>query len=254
MAKKYSDLTEEEKAKRREAVKRHSKRKHAALALAAGREPFVPGRPRQFSDEERLERRKIAVQKYKDANADRLRADAARRAREKRHAKALAEGRTPGKIGREFSPNPLTPEQKKQRRRELYQERHGDHARKHGREYYAENREKILEYHEQRRRSDSGYRETHNVHNRNRRAKLKGAPEKHSRKDIQWLWDKQNGCCVFCLKPLIRGKFHVDHHIPLARGGSNDRKNLRLLHKKCNLEKSWRDPLEHAKEHGMLFW
>lgn len=57
-----------------------------------------------------------------------------------------------------------------------------------------------------------------------------------------------------CLKPLIKNKFHVDHHMPLVLGGSNDRSNLRLLHQKCNLSKGARDPAEHALQNGLLCW
>lgn len=255
MRKRYSELTEEQKEKRREAVKRHSKRKHAEAAIAAGREPFVPGRPREFSDEERLERRRIAIQKYKDANAEWLRADAARRGREKRRAKAIAMGREPAKSGHRYSVKPRTKEERLALRRKIHAERYRKKASAKARADYAANPEKFIERQRKLKlENPEKYRAYKATGGRNRRARAGGNDGKHKSADIEFLWTAQKGHCVFCLKPLIRGKFHVDHHVPLALGGSNDRSNLRLLHRKCNLEKSWRDPIEHAREHGMLFW
>ncbi|MCK8788014.1 HNH endonuclease, partial [Roseomonas sp. NAR14] len=47
---------------------------------------------------------------------------------------------------------------------------------------------------------------------------------------------------------------HVDHYVPLALGGSNDRSNLRLLHAACNLSKGARHPIEHGRSLGLLCW
>ena len=71
--------------------------------------------------------------------------------------------------------------------------------------------------------------------------------------DIADLLRMQKGNCSFCLQPL-GSDFHVDHYQPLTRGGSNDRKNLRLLHQSCNLRKHASDPIEHALKNGMLCW
>ena len=57
------------------------------------------------------------------------------------------------------------------------------------------------------------------------------------------LWTNQGGWCPLCdiPLPLNRRQVHVDHKIPVARGGSNDLDNLQVVHKRCNLVKNCRD-------------
>jgi 5-methylcytosine-specific restriction endonuclease McrA len=81
---------------------------------------------------------------------------------------------------------------------------------------------------------------------RNRRAKLKGLVGSHSIEDINDLLKAQNGRCVYCACD-IRGAFQVDHIIPVSRGGRNDKANLQLLCKACNLDKRDKDPVEYSK-------
>lgn len=50
--------------------------------------------------------------------------------------------------------------------------------------------------------------------------------------------------CWWCDQP-IKGKFHIDHRIPLSRGGSNDARNLCITHGKCNLSKHDKLPQEY---------
>jgi len=46
----------------------------------------------------------------------------------------------------------------------------------------------------------------------------------------------QNGLCGGCRLPL-GGSFHIDHRVPLSRGGTGDRSNLQAMHPRCNLSK-----------------
>ena len=63
----------------------------------------------------------------------------------------------------------------------------------------------------------------------------------------------QGGKCahLWCRKNLKDG-YHVDHRIALARGGSNDKKNLQLLCPPCNIKKHAKDPIDFAQQNGML--
>jgi 5-methylcytosine-specific restriction endonuclease McrA len=49
--------------------------------------------------------------------------------------------------------------------------------------------------------------------------------------------------CAWCGKP-IKGKYHIDHWIPLRRGGLNVAGNLRVMHGRCNLDKRAKLPQE----------
>lgn len=66
------------------------------------------------------------------------------------------------------------------------------------------------------------------------------------------LFLSQQGQCAFCLTPLGTG-FHLDHIVPLSRGGLHDDSNLQLLCPPCNMSKGARDPVEFAQAHGRLF-
>lgn len=68
--------------------------------------------------------------------------------------------------------------------------------------------------------------------------------------DVKWLFDRQKGKCPVCKKPFK--EYHIDHIIPLAQGGRNDKSNAQLLHPACNLKKSSKDPIEFMQEQGFL--
>lgn len=86
----------------------------------------------------------------------------------------------------------------------------------------------------------------------NRRASIR-AGGRHTGADIVWLRKIQKGKCAhpWCRADLGK-RYHVDHRIALARGGDNDRKNLQLLCKPCNLEKHAKHPIDFAQQHGLL--
>jgi 5-methylcytosine-specific restriction endonuclease McrA len=100
---------------------------------------------------------------------------------------------------------------------------------------------------------DKAHPEEKRARNRVRRARKKGAGGSHTGADIRWLLGKQRRCCAhsWCRKSLSRS-YHVDHILPVALGGSNDRKNLQLLCAPCNYEKTSKHPVEFAQKHGLL--
>lgn len=49
--------------------------------------------------------------------------------------------------------------------------------------------------------------------------------------------------CWHCGKP-IKGKPHLDHWIPIDKGGPNDAGNLHYMHARCNLTKAAKHPTE----------
>ncbi|HMQ73757.1 MAG TPA: HNH endonuclease signature motif containing protein [Rubrivivax sp.] len=48
---------------------------------------------------------------------------------------------------------------------------------------------------------------------------------------------RQGAACGICGQPMRAGSIHVDHIVPVSRGGSDATWNLRLSHKACNLKR-----------------
>lgn len=69
--------------------------------------------------------------------------------------------------------------------------------------------------------------------------------------DVKKLMQLQRGKCPVCKKD-IRAKFHVDHVVPIARGGTNDKSNLQLLCPSCNHKKSSIHPIVFMQRRGFL--
>ena len=67
-----------------------------------------------------------------------------------------------------------------------------------------------------------------------RRAQLAGTDTKIDTNYIKYLVDTQQEC-AYCGKEL--SLFHVDHIIPICKGGTNENSNLTLSCPKCNLSK-----------------
>jgi 5-methylcytosine-specific restriction endonuclease McrA len=91
------------------------------------------------------------------------------------------------------------------------------------------------------------------VHRQNRRARERNAGGTHTATDIRYLLRIQKDKCAhpWCRKSLLRG-YHIDHIMPLARGGRNDRQNLQLLCETCNQKKKSKHPIDFAQQNGML--
>ncbi len=199
------------------------KARRAAKAIAEGRAPGQVGQPRILSDEQRVEYRKRAIERYRLAHAEEIRVRDAELHRNRRIARAIAEGRTPGRIGREVQ---FTAAERRERARRAclaYWEKYPEKRPILARKYYQENKQAVAA----------------NTHRR--RARKLGNGGEHTAADILALFDKQNGICLACDKPLDENS-HVDHWIPLALGGSNGPENLTLLHAKCNLRKGAKHP------------
>lgn len=101
------------------------------------------------------------------------------------------------------------------------------------RRYYAENRDKFRAA----------------LHRR--RARERNAEGSHTPDDIKRIFKQQKGRCAYC-RDKLNSDFHLDHIKPIAKGGSNSPNNLQALCAPCNRSKSAKDPIDFAKQIGML--
>lgn len=61
----------------------------------------------------------------------------------------------------------------------------------------------------------------------------------------------QRGLCPCCTLPL-GDKYHLDHMMPLALGGSNTDENMQLLRATCNMQKGSKNPVDFMQSRGFL--
>lgn len=116
-----------------------------------------------------------------------------------------------------------------------YHERTAEKRLARVREWAAKNRDKVraikISYKARRRQQESGGDPTSAIH----------AWEKSAPKVCYW-------CGVKCPK-----LYHIDHYVPLSKGGKHEVRNLVIACRKCNLKKNARDPYDFARELGRLF-
>lgn len=86
----------------------------------------------------------------------------------------------------------------------------------------------------------------------NRRSREMSAQGSHNSSDIKKIMIGQENRCASCHCNLKKTGYHVDHVIPLSRGGTNWPDNLQILCPTCNLSKGAKDPIEWAQENGRL--
>ena len=69
-----------------------------------------------------------------------------------------------------------------------------------------------------------------------RRAQKRAGGGGLSKNIVELLLVQQQGLCACCQVPL-NGLFHLDHRVPLSRGGTNTDDNVQLLRPICNMQK-----------------
>jgi 5-methylcytosine-specific restriction endonuclease McrA len=89
------------------------------------------------------------------------------------------------------------------------------------------------------------------AHRHNRRARVRAAEGTHTSEDILRIGAAQKWKCHWCGK-ATKQKYHVDHLVPLSKGGSNWPNNLVIACARCNLSKHDSDPITFAQRMGLL--
>lgn len=87
---------------------------------------------------------------------------------------------------------------------------------------------------------------------RNRRARERGATGKHTIADVRAQLKRQKSKCYYCHAKLDSG-YHVDHVVPLSRGGANDPANIVIACPSCNRRKNTKLPHEWEGSGGRMF-
>jgi len=148
-----------------------------------------------------------------------------------------------------------------------YKRLNPDASKKSAAKWRSENQERIAVYKrewrvaniERARSSCAKWREINKdmviASNRSRKSALIGSLGTHSHQDVLSILAAQRARCANCLESLEmkgRNKYHVDHIMPLSRGGSNDKLNLQCLCPTCNMRKHAKDPIFWAQQNGRL--
>ncbi len=91
------------------------------------------------------------------------------------------------------------------------------------------NKEKIADIKKRYRRN---HPEKGNEWNSTRRARLLGLFVETVKKSVVWIRDK--GICGICQQPADPNDWHLDHIIPLSKGGPHSYANTQVSHSHCN--------------------
>lgn len=91
------------------------------------------------------------------------------------------------------------------------------------------------------------------IHEKRRRDRKRGATGSHTYADVQDIGRLQRWRCANpTCRVSVKAAHHVDHVMPLALGGTDDRSNIQLLCGPCNQSKHARHPIDWARMNGLL--
>ena len=129
-----------------------------------------------------------------------------------------------------------------------YYENNKDKILKKAKEYRIKNKEKILSFLKE-------YRKTYNykISKRNSENKRRTLTKSGDVTTIQ-LRELIEGAkkCYWCESKINKKDYHIDHFVPLSKGGSHTISNLVIACPKCNLKKNAKDPYQFAISVGKL--
>ena len=137
-------------------------------------------------------------------------------------------------------------------REKEYRKTHREEKRAYNSRYYLANSARFAEYYlanrdRERARNSAWYQSNPEVNreksNRRRASRIGVGSEPVTREHLKLLFDAQDGCCRYCRTPLGTDK-HLDHRIPLARGGTHAPSNVCWSCPRCNLQKRTKSETE----------
>ena len=125
----------------------------------------------------------------------------------------------------------------------VYRAEHKEDAARRDRDYYIRNKRRM---NEQARAWRLANREAENTLSRRKRARKRNAPGSHTVDDVKKQYRAQKGKCYYC-HIEVGDRYHIDHVIPLARGGSDGAENIVVACPTCNLQKGRKLPSEWSE-------
>lgn len=81
-----------------------------------------------------------------------------------------------------------------------------------------------------------------------RRMRISAAPEHFTREEII---ARDHSICQLCGNACERHDIHIDHDLPLSRGGQHTRSNVHVAHAECNLRKGHMTTAEYRATLGL---
>ena len=122
------------------------------------------------------------------------------------------------------------------------------------REAYAENktvlRPRLNEYQREWRRANAELQRSYLA---KRRKQCRAPGQCYAASDVKRLYVEQRGrCAEETCRASIKAAYHVDHIMPLSKGGPNAATNIQLLCPPCNYRKRDLDPADWARMNGRL--
>lgn len=148
---------------------------------------------------------------------------------------------------------------KKRERNQRYYAENKAREKKRIKRYYEQNKDKFhqryiatrdrkLEKQKQWARANS---ENIRIRAMRRRSRVKSADGDVTTEEVMMQYKRQRTKCYYC-GCLLMGNYHIDHVIPISRGGRNAIDNIVLACPSCNREKNARLPHEWAKGGRLL--
>lgn len=117
------------------------------------------------------------------------------------------------------------------------------------REWREKNKDHLKAYSSERKRK---YRKEYTIHENNRRLKKLLNGGEVILQDVENINKKQGYVCATPVcKVSTREKYHIDHRVPISKGGRNSPENIDILCPSCNCRKNARMPDEWRRISAM---
>jgi len=131
---------------------------------------------------------------------------------------------------------------------ELKRQYYEEHKDGHIKQYREINKEKMISQRKQYHQTKKGKASKVNSEHKRRAVKKQGDVTTPQLLELQ----QTAKICYWCNTSLKNKVVHIDHYVPLSKGGEHTLSNLVISCAKCNLSKSSKDPIEFANIVGKL--